>query len=163
MSVVDAPQQIAGEGLADKGQLWTCISGSSSWGPSQLCWTTVLDDWLKDEGLCEHFCFSRIKSYLLYYCVSFPDLLFLNCRQILSHELDPRWEIPPRRDAKTPKPIKPLYPSPCKVLNQSHYTERYFSALRIQTQSFLLGDNSLITTLYLDPFIISSYYKNTIR
>jgi hypothetical protein len=33
----------------------------------------------------------------------------------------------------------------------------------IQTQSFLLGDNSSIITLYLNPFITSSYYKNTIR
>jgi hypothetical protein len=40
---------------------------------------------------------------------------------MLSHESDPREEIPPRCDAKdlvlrlwTPKPMKSLYPSPAK-------------------------------------------------
>jgi hypothetical protein len=58
----------------------------------------------------------------------------------------------------------------CKLLDQLNRTERNFSlrvwelmgALYMWNYCCLLGDNSSIITLYLNPFIISSYYKNTI-
>ena len=87
----------------------------------------------------------------------------------LSHKSDPRGEIALRR-GRTSATLVDLTlvlwtPGPIRSHREEFLPEglRAYGPLCIQTHCFLLGDNSSITTLYLNPFITSSYYKNTIR
>ena len=101
-------------------------------------------------------------------------------RLSLSHKSDPRGEMrhgaalllsttPANSWASQTSALTPA--KFCKLLDQLDHTKRNFSprvwelmgALYMRNHCFLLGDNSSIITLYLNPFITSSYYKNTIR